>query len=219
MNRFASLVFVAACGGGGSSTPDIDAPTTPPTPDAPSPDAPPPEPMPAFIVDGFTTGQLAVDDTGVLATFTVQGQVIPSHIDLFLTATGATSSCTFTIAPAFVAFDTGSPSNRFFKTVRYDVAASTVLLDECHFDDAYVLNEVKNQYGLAEVGWARARFDADRPNLDVFLDADMTFPGQTDSIVRAGGGAGFAMAADGTVDGNTLVEPVGGTLDRALYQW
>jgi hypothetical protein len=213
------LIALTACGGGGNTAPpDAGPDATPPTIDAAA-DAPPPEPMPAFIVDGFTTGQLAVDDVGIRDTFTAGGQMFLSHIDLFLTETGATQSCMFSIRPAFVGFDQGTPSNRFFKTVQYDVAASTVLVDQCHFDDAYVLAEVKNQYGLAEVGWARARFDSDRPNLDVFLDADKTFPGQTDSIVRAGGGVGFAMAADGTVDEATLVEPVGGTLDRAVYQW
>jgi hypothetical protein len=218
--RFASLFVLVACGGGGQgSSPDAapgdndDANVDPPI------DASPPEPMPAFTVDGFTSGQLAVDEVGVRPQFIVNGQAALSHINLFLTEAGTQTSCVFAIFPSFVAFDAGSPSNRTFRTIQYDVATSTVVADECGWDDAYVLAEVKAQYGLAEVGWARARFDEDRPGLDVFFDAVMTFPGQSDSIVLAGAGAGFAMADDGTVDGNTLVEPIGGTLDRALYQW
>lgn len=218
LGSIACLVF-AACGGGGGGSPQVDGNT--PGSDAPAVDAAvdaAPEPTPAFVADGFITGQIAVDDAGMRDTFIVNGQTVPSHIDLSLTEQGASTSCRFIIAPAFIKLDTISTSTRFVKSVQYDVATSLVLLDECHWDDAYVLAEIKNQWGLAEVGWAQARFAEDRPNLDVIIDAEKPF-GDTDTITRVAGGVGFAMADDGTVDGATLIEPAQGTLIRGLYQF
>jgi hypothetical protein len=73
-------------------------------------------------------------------------------------------------------------------------------------------------WGLAEVGWAQARFPEDRPRLDVILDADKPF-GDSANITRVAGGYGFAMDANDVVDGNTLVEPAQGTLIRGMYQF
>jgi len=211
------LSLLGACGGGGGNT----SPDAAPHPDGPAPDmAPPdapPEPKPEFVVDGVVTGQLAIDDAGVRSTFTINGQSGLSLITLFLTATGATTACEVTIQPRFVMFDTGSTSTRQFKTVVYDVAGSIVVEDKCHFDDAYMLAMVQQQWGTVEIGFAQARFAEDRPNVDVFYDATNPFPNDTANIVRAGGGRGFAMAPDGTVDDKTLVEPPPGTLLPAVY--
>lgn len=217
--RLVCATCLVACGGGKDNPDTPDASTG--DPDAPVADAAvdaAPEPKPVFRADAFITGQIAVDDAGMRETFKLDGTAFFSHISLSLTEEGATTSCRFVIKPAFVAFDTVSTSTRFFKTVMYDVATSTVLLDECGWDDAYVLAEVKNQWGLAEVGWIQARFAEDRPNLDVIIDADKPF-GDSANITRVAAGVGFAMAEDGTVDGNTLVEPPQGTLIRGLYQF
>ncbi|MEO8705007.1 MAG: hypothetical protein ABI867_33450 [Kofleriaceae bacterium] len=213
-----SVVVVAACGGG-SGTPSVDAGDPPDPPIDAAIDTPPPEPMPAFTVGSTTSGQLAVDDAGLRAQFTLQGQAALSFMELSLTETGASTSCQFVIFPAFTAFGSGSPANRTFKTVTYDVATSTVISDGCHWDDQYVLDEVKRQWGSAEIGWARARFAEDRPKLDVFFDAEVTFPGDSDSITAVGRGSAFVMSAEGAVDPAVITEPIGGTLDRAVYVW
>lgn len=217
VKRLSMLCILAACGGGGGgSSPDAAPNPDGPAPDMPPPDAPP-EPKPELVADGVVTGQLAIDDAGVRATFTTDGQPGISFLTLFLTATGASTGCEFTIAPRFVMFDTGSTSTRQFKTVVYDVAGSTVVEDKCHFDDAYVLAQVAQQWGTVEIGFAQARFAEDRPNVDVFYDAVQPFPGDSDTIVRAGGGRGFAMAPDGSVDSTKIVEPPPGTLLPAVY--
>ena len=217
MKRLSVLCILAACGGGGGNSPDAAPHPDGPAPDMAPPDMPPPEPKPDFVVDGIVTGQLAIDDAGIRATFLTNGQPGISFLTMFLTETGATTGCEFTIAPKFAMFDTGSTSTRQFKTVVYDVAGSTVVEDKCHFDDAYVLAQVQAQWGTVEIGFAQARFAEDRPNVDVFYDATITFPGNSDNIVRAGGGRGFAMAADGTVDSTKIVEPTPGTLLPAVY--
>jgi hypothetical protein len=217
VQRIACIAILAACGGGGNTpTPDGSPPADGLKADGPPIDAPP-EPKPAFVADGFVTGQLAIDDAGIRASFTIGGQPALSFIKLFLTETGASQSCEFVIAPKFVMFDFGSTSTRQFKTVMYDVAGSTVVEDKCHFDDAYVLAEVTKQWGAVEIGFAQARFVEDRPNVDVFYDAVNAFPGQSDTITRAGGGRAFAMAPDGSVDQTMIVEPTPGTLLPGAY--
>jgi len=212
------LVLAAACGGGGSSNPDgppVGGDGPPPV-DGPPVDMPP-EPKPAFVPNPSPSGQLAIDDVGVRANFTINGQPAISFMTLLLSETGTSNNCEFTIAPKFVAFGFGSTSTRQFKTVEYDVANSTVVEDKCHWDDAYVLGEVATQWGPVEIGFAQARFTEDRPNVDVFYDAEQTFPNQTANIVVAGGGRAFAMAADGSVDPTMIVEPAPGTLLPAAY--
>jgi hypothetical protein len=216
VKRLVVISILGACGGGGGSSPDAAPHPDGPAPDMAPPDAPP-EPKPDFVVDGVVTGQLAIDDAGIRATFTTDGQPAISFLTLFLTATGAATGCEFTIAPKFVMFDTGSTSTRQFKTVVYDVAGSTVVEDKCHFDDAYVLAQVQQEWGTVEIGFAQARFAEDRPNVDVFYDATNAFPNDTANIVRAGGGRAFAMAPDGSVDSTKIVEPAPGTLLPAAY--
>ena len=198
------LIVLAACGGSDAAPPDA------------APDAG--EPKPVFLVENEVTGGLAIDDAGIRATYVIAGATMASVLHLRLTeAPGPTESCEFTIAPHFVRFDTGAVADRKFKTVVVDVAASTVVEDLCHWDDAHVLGAVANQWGTAEIGFAQAGFLPDRPKLDVFLDAVFPFLGGLDTILRAGGASAFAMAPDGTVDIEAVVEPAPGTLLPALY--
>jgi hypothetical protein len=207
---------LAACGGGESARPDAAAAD----PDAPAAidaviDTPLPEPMPAFVVDGFTTGQLAVAGRRA-RDFTVGGQVLLSHIVLSLTETGAATSCSFVIFPKFVAFDFGSPANRQFKTVQYDVATSTVIADECGWDDAYVLAEVKHQYGLAEVGWARSLHRIAPASTCSSMPSSVSRRQRFDRTRR--GRCRLQHGEDGTVDRPCSSEAVGGARSCA-HQW
>jgi hypothetical protein len=197
------LCILAACGSGDPAPPDA--------PDVPG------EPKPVFLVENEVTGRLAIDDAGIRATYVVAGTTIASVLHLRLTEAGATESCELTIAPHFVRFDTGAIADRQFKTVVHDVAASTVVEDLCHWDDAHMLGAVARQWGTAEIGFAQAGFLPDRPKLDVFLDAVFPFLGGFDTILRAGTASAFAMAPDGTVDIEAVVEPAPGTLLPALY--
>ena len=93
-----------------------------------------------------------------------------------------------------------------------------MLSDQCKWDDAYILQEIHNQFGQVEIGFAQARFAEDRPYLDVFLDAEQTFPNSTANITLAGAGVAWALAADGSV-GSMMVEPAPGTLMPAVYEF
>ena len=177
----------------------------------------PVEPKPAFAASAYMSGALAVNDTGLLATY-LAGTPMPSKLSFSLTATGSTTSCGITVKPHFVMFSTGSTSTRYFKTVVIDVAASEMFEDKCNWDDAYVLAEIANQFGNVEIGFAQARFTEDRPYLDVFLDADKTFPNSTANITMAGGGVGWGLDANNSV-GGTMVEPAPGTLLPAVYEF
>lgn len=216
MPRFSLLVVLAlfgACGDDGGSSQSVDAPMSPAI------DAPPPEPKPSFTASAQVSGRLAIDDAGIRATFMANMGTESSRVTLSLTEQGSSQSCAFTVRPKFTMFDTGSTSTRSFKTVLIDFATSTVHDDECKWDDAYVLQQLATQFGLYEIGFAQARFVEDRPRVDVFLDSVEPFPNQTANITLAGGGQAYAMAADGTVDVATLVEPTAGTLLPALYEW
>jgi hypothetical protein len=199
------LALLAACGGS----------------DAPPPDAVPDagEPKPVFLVENDVTGAFAIDDAGIRATYVVAGATLDSVLHLQLTEAPAPHEpCELTIAPHFVRFDTGAVADRQFKTVVVDVAASTVVEDLCHWDDAFVLAAVANQWGgPLEIGFAQAGFFPDRPKLDLFLDAALPFLGDLDTILIGGGASAFAMAPDGTVDIEAVVEPAPGTLLPALY--
>jgi hypothetical protein len=211
------ILLAAACGG--SSDPEPAGPDagTLPMADA-ALDAPPPEPKPAFTASSSIGGQLAIDDVGIRSTFTVQGQQYVSVVVVSLTETATNKNCGVTLAPTFVQFSTASTSTRQFKTVVLDFATATVLEDKCGWDDAYMLQQLAEQYGKYIVGFAQARFTEDRPFVDVFLDAEKPFANQTANIVYAGGGRAYAMAADGTVT-DMMVEPAPGTLVRALYDF
>jgi hypothetical protein len=181
-------------------------------------DAPPAEPKPAFTASSSISGQLAIDEVGIRPTFLFQGTQYVSVVVASLTETATNKNCGVTIAPAFVQFSSASTSTRQFKTVVLDFATAKVLQDKCGWDDAYILATLAEQYGHYIVGFAQARFTEDRPDVDVYLDADKPFANQTANIVYAGGGAAWAMAADGTVT-ETRVEPTPGTLVRALYDF
>lgn len=219
MNRASVIasLLLAACGSSQPSESDVPDAAAMPMADA-AIDSPPPEPKPAFTASSSISGQLAIDDAGLRQTFTIQGVQYVSVVVASLTETATNKNCGVTIAPAFVQFSSASTSTRQFKTVVLDFATATVLDDKCGWDDAYILATLAEQYGHYIVGFAQARFAEDRPDVDVFLDADKPFANQTANIVYAGGGAAYTMAADGTVT-DTRVEPAPGTLVRALYDF
>ncbi|NVB80401.1 MAG: hypothetical protein HOV81_18560 [Kofleriaceae bacterium] len=211
----AVLALFGACGDDGGSSQGVDAPSPI---DASSIDAPP-EPKPSFTANAQVSGSLAIEDAGIRATFVTNTGTESSRVTLSLTEQSSSQSCAFTVRPKFVMFDSGSTSTRSFKTVLIDFATSTVDDDKCKWDDAHVLQQLSSQFGLYEIGFARATVAGDRPRVDVFLDSVQPFPNQTANITLPGGGQAFAMAADGTVNTATLVEPMAGTLLPALYKW
>jgi hypothetical protein len=212
------LLFVAACT---LTEPDdpmlgVDAGTDP-TPDAP-PAPTPPEPTPAFTAGSSIGGSIAIDDAGIRPTFSINGVLYPSQITVSLTETATSRSCGVTLDPKFVTFSYASTSTRQFKTVVIDLAASTMLEDTCGWDDAYILQQLGDRFGTYIVGFAQARFAEDRPYVDVYLNASKGLGNATASIVRAGGGAAYQMAADGSVV-EVTVQPTPGTLLPALYDF
>jgi hypothetical protein len=214
------LALLIACGGGDkpAGDGDGDADASVDTPDAAiEPDATP-EPTPAFTVGGTFSFQLAINDAGIRRTFAVDGTEFFSVIVLSLTEEGADDSCNLVLAPSFDEFSTASPSNRFFGTVIIAPGASEILDDQCGWDDAHMLAEL-TELGTLEVGLAQARFEEDRPDLDVYFDREAGLPNSTANIVFAGAGIGFAMDENGAVDEATLVEPTGGTFIDGLYQF
>lgn len=214
------IALTSGCGGGDDSSGAVDAAATfdaAEAADAAAPDAVSAEPTTPFVASAPGSGRLALDQVAMRETFVLGGQTQPSYISISLNVEGMADSCSVRIAPAFTAFETGSTSTRSFKTLAFDMATSEVLEDGCGLDDAYILADLKRQYGKVEVGFARARFDEDRPYLDVFVDADNSFPGSTANIVYAGGGTGHPMSEAGVVDNTVKIEPVSGTLDTGLY--
>lgn len=188
-----------------------------PTPDAP-PDTTPAEPKPAFTASSSISGSIAIDDAGIRPTFIIEGVVYPSQINVSLTETATAKNCGVILDPKFVTFSSASTSTRQFKTVVIDLAASTMLDDKCGWDDAWILQQIGAQYGNYIVGFAQARFTEDRPNVDVYLNASKGLGNQTANVVRAGGGAAWQMASDGTV-AEVMVQPTPGTLLPALYDF
>ena len=187
------------------------------TPDAPV-DAIPPEPKPAFTTSNSIGGQLAITSAGIRETFTIEGTEYVSVLNVGLTETATDKHCGLKLSPKFVTFSSASTSTRQFKTVVIDLAGSSMLEDGCHWDDAYMLQQIGTTYGNYVVGFAQARFTEDRPYLDVYLNATKGLGSSTASIVRAGGASAYAMAADGSVT-ETLVQPTPGTLLDAVYDF
>jgi hypothetical protein len=214
MKATSVLFLLVACGGGSTG----DEPDAGVAQSDAAIDAPPVEPKPEFTASASFGGMLAIDDAGIRASYKSGGQMLPSFVAVSLTQTGSTTSCGVKVKPAFTSFSTGSTSTRSFKTVLIDLSMSSMFEDGCKWDDAHVLAKLHEQFGIYEIGFAQARFTEDRPWLDVFLDADKTFPNSTANITHAGGGAAYGMAADGTV-GNQMVEPLPGTLLPALYDF
>jgi len=212
------LVLFAACDAGGSPDPDpMGGPDAGVTPDA-AVDALPPEPKPAFTAGTSLGGQLAVTDLGIRETFTIQGTEYLSVINVGLTETATDKHCGIKLSPKFATFGSSSTSTRQFKTVVIDLAGSTMLVDGCKWDDAYMLEQLGVIFGNYIVGFAQARFTEDRPYLDVYLNATKGQGSGTASIVRAGAGSAYAMAADGSVT-EVLVQPAPGTLLPAVYDF
>jgi hypothetical protein len=205
------LVALAAC-----ETPDDPAITGPDA--AVEIDAAPPEPKPAFKASDSLGINLAIDDTGIRDTYKSGTVDKPSYVSAYLTDTATNTMCSVKLKPKFVEFGYGSPSGRQFKTVVIDLAASTVLEDKCMWDDAWITSKLDEQFGHYEVGFAQARFEEDRPGLDVFLDADKTFGNDTASYTYAGAGSAQALTADGALS-LMMVEPAPGTLVPAVYKF
>lgn len=195
------------------------------TPDAgvvPQPDAPPgppPEPAPAFTASSTISGQLAIDESGIRPSFFISGGEYLTVVNIGLTDPATDTSCTVKLRPHFVQFGSASTSTRQFKTVVLDFAQAEMLEDGCHWDDAHIFATLAARFGNYIVGFARARFDEDRPWVDVYLNAANGLGNSTASITRAGGGAAYAMDAAGNVT-ETMVEPTPGQpLVRAVYDF
>ncbi len=210
----ALLLTVAACGSPGSHV-ELDAGSdSHAAADAASLDAPA-KPKPQFTAQYEIGGQLAITDTGIRPTFSSGGSQYPSIVQLSLTAANATTSCGVTLAPAFVGFGSAHTSTRTFKTVELDFATSQVVQNNCGWDEAWIASQLGVEFGTYVVGFAQARFDTDRPNVDVYFDAASGF-GDNANIVAAGGGTAYQMMDDGTVT-QTVIEPAPGTLLPGAY--
>ncbi len=212
------LLAAAGCDVTGSPDPEGSAPdagVVVVTPDAP---VVPPEPKPAFTASTSLGGQLAITDTGLRETFTIQGVEYLTVINVGLTETATDKHCGLKLFPRFVQFGHSSTSTRQFKTVILDLAGSTILEDGCAWDDAYMLATLGDVFGNYIVGFAQARFTEDRPYLDTYLNATKGLGAGTASIVRAGSSSAYAMAADGSMS-ETMVQPTPGTLVSAVYDF
>lgn len=174
----------------------------------------PPEPMPVFRVS-TVHGVLAVDDAGIRSQFRLDGVMRSSTFEVNLTAEGATSWCKVSLTPVSTGFAVRSTSTRRFKVVLLDPGAGPVIADECGWDDAYMLQRLAT-LGPVEVGWMQARFEEDRPQLDLY-NGGPWLPAGTASMIYAGAVNGFAMAADGTATTSVRVQPLQGTLDPGVY--
>jgi hypothetical protein len=180
---------------------------------------PPPEPMPAFTASGTFEGAIAIDADGI-RTYTFQGTEYYSVIQMWLTAEDEQDSCMVALDPSFAGFSIASPSNRYFPTVLIELGQSTILQDDCGWDDTHILTELasRDRGGIVEVGLAAARFPEDGP-LDVYYDRSWPLPGSTANIVRSGAGVGWAMDSDGLVEGTQQVFPVGSSFLPGLYEF
>jgi hypothetical protein len=174
----------------------------------------PPEPMPVFRIS-TVHGALAVDDAGIRGEFRLDGVMRLSTFDVNLTADGATTWCKVSLTPVSTGFAVRSTSTRRFKVVLLNPGAGPVIADECHWDDAYMLQRLAT-LGPIEVGWAQARFEEDRPLLDLY-NGGPWLPAGTASMTYPGAVNGFAMAADGTATSSVRVQPLPGTLDPGVY--
>ncbi|MBA3456858.1 MAG: hypothetical protein H0T42_27460 [Deltaproteobacteria bacterium] len=214
----ALLLAAAGCDAGGSPDPEhMGGPDAGVTIDA-APDAPPVEPKPAFTAGTSLSGQLAVTSTGIRETFTIQGAEYLSVVNVGLTETGTENHCGIKLSPKFATFSSASTNTRQFKTIVIDLAGSTMLEDNCKWDDAYILQRLGDIFGNYVVGFAQARFTEDRPYLDIYLNASKGLGAGTASVVRAGAGSAYAMAADGSVT-EVMVQPTPGTLLDAVYDF
>jgi hypothetical protein len=171
-----------------------------------------------FSGSEYVSGDVAIDDAGIRATYKRGSTEYKSLIYVSLTEMGQMTSCEVKLAPSFASFGTASTSTRQFKTVNIDFAHSTVVEDKCHWDDAWITSQLDAQFGHYIVGFAQARFAEDQPYLDVYLDADKPLPNMTANIVRTGAGTAYSMMADGSVT-FTQVQPTPGTLLPALYSF
>lgn len=210
------LLLVACSGTGddGGQLPATDAPG--PLVDA-AVDAPP-EPMPAFRVQGLG-GRMAIDENGVRADFRLDGVPGTSSLSvyLYIPDDGVSDMCEVTMPPTFLGFTYRSPTGRQFRVVQLDLGAGPIVHDGCGWDDAFILERLATM-SPAEVGWQRARFEEDRPYLDVFQGGEWlrediawwVFPGS----VR-----GYTMAADGNASTSNLAQPEPGTIVPGVYDY
>jgi hypothetical protein len=171
------------------------------------PDLGPEEPKPEFTV-GSASGQIAIDDDGI-RTYIYDGEEYLSTLQVSLREVGSEDSCSIVLDPAFVSFGTRNTNTRTFATVTMDLGASIVLQDNCGWDDDYMLGELESSF--VTVGFTRARFEEDRPYLDVY------YPETSTTVVS--GGLAFAIDEDGVLYEEQTVEPTGGVFIPGVYQW
>jgi hypothetical protein len=172
------------------------------------PDLGPTEPTPEFTLNTGSGGQIGIDGDGI-RTYIYDGEEYLSVLSISLREAEADESCSILLEPAFYSFGTKSTTTRTFAAVTMDLGASWILEDNCGWDDDYILAELDGQY--VTVGFTRARFEEDRPYLDVYYPETMT------TVV--GGGIAWAIDVNGVVDESTTVEPTGGVFVPGVYQW
>jgi hypothetical protein len=213
-------LLLAACGATGDddsgNLPGTDAPSADATVDA-AVDAPP-EPMPAFRV-AHISGDLAVDDNGIRADYRFNGVARVSSLTLSLydPDDGAGDYCHVTMTPVFVGFVIRSTSFRQFKAVQLDLGAGPILTDDCGWDDAHMLARLATM-SPAAVGWMQARFEEDRPYLDLYNGGGI-LPEDIAAQINPASVLGYAMDADGNARTGELAQPLPGTLVPGVYQY
>ncbi len=179
---------------------------------------PPPElPKPEFVVLTSFGGELAVTSTGLRDTFVFDGQERTSSVEVSLKAEGF-EICVVVVRPTFAEFGYGSPRNRAFGTVLVNLGGGEILTDECGWDQQHVLTEL-SALGLAEFGFAEARFEEDRPGLDVYTEVTWPVEGFANRVDAGRGQAFFIDPNSGQVNTSSSIQPVPGTLFPGLYTW
>jgi hypothetical protein len=195
--------------------------------DADPTDAPPSDdsgidpPPPTFRAAGsyFSAGKLAIDETGLRSTYTLNGVQLPSYIRFKLVSPDV-PSCHVNVLPTFVQFGQVTTSaGRVYKTLVLDAATATIITNECNTADANVRPALTTM-GLIEVGFLRAAdviFAA--PRLDMVSVRTPWIPSYATMSLDPARGLAYPMANDGTLDTNLRVEPDPGTLPAALYEF
>lgn len=208
-------LLLAACGAAGDDDngdlPATDGPMVDATIDAP------PEPMPTFGVQGIS-GYLAIDDSGVRVEYRLNGVAQVSSLTVHLFDPDVSDShCEITMPPTFTGFVIRSTSFRRFKAVQLDLGVGPILTDGCGWDDAHILARLATM-SPAETGWMQARFEEDRPYLDLYTGGGI-LPEDIAAQINPGSVLGYAMDAAGNARTAELVQPLPGTLLPGVYMY
>jgi hypothetical protein len=161
-------------------------------------------------------GVLVLDDAGIVPGYTLNGDAGVSFVTVSLQDSVSHQNCSVSLQPSFVRFDFAHTSTRSFETVVFNFSNGALIESDCPAEANDLLARLQAQFGDFIVGFATARFAADRPRLDVYLNASKPIPG-TASITVAGGGRGYFM--DGGVVTSLQLEPPLNTLPAGYYKF